>query len=208
MRGDAMNEAVFYDHIVAVMAQPPDQRHQELARLHAEALHTYQTVLDRLTAEDVHHPLPNHPDGWTIAQIVGHIAAWDRFAVLAAGDMLAGIQHPRMITDLSGYRESDGTSPAFTTIDDFNAYHADKYESWSWEQLHRFAGDIAATLYALFAHPQLLSAKRLEQTTSFRKRLQNGTIIHNITMGWSLWLTMIEHLAVEHADLLDCYSAA
>jgi hypothetical protein len=63
----------------------------------------------------------------TIVQIVGDIAAWDRFVIMAGRDILAGIQHPRMITDLSGYREPDGSSREFTTIDEFNASQAKKY---------------------------------------------------------------------------------
>jgi hypothetical protein len=198
-----MDTTAFYDRVMAAMAQSPEERQAQLAQLHSEALRAYQSALHDLTADEVQHPLPNHSDRRTIAQIVGHIAAWDRFAVLAAGDILAGIQHPRMITDLSGYREVDGTVPSFANIDDFNAYHADKYQTWPWEQLRPFAEDMATTLYALFTHPQLLSATRLEQTAPFQKRLQNGTVIHNITMGWNLWLTMIEHLAVEHAALLE-----
>ena len=203
-----MNATAFYQQVMAAVDQPAGARHQQLVRLHGEALRAYQTVLNRLMADEVQHPLPNHSDQRTIAQIVGHIVAWDRFALLAAGDILAGIQHPRMITDLSGYREPDGTLPTFATIDDFNTYHAQKYQAWPWEELCRFAEDTASTLYTLFAHPQLLTAGRLEQTSPFRKRLQNGTVVHNITMGWNLWLTMIEHIAVEHAALLDRYSDA
>jgi hypothetical protein len=59
----------------------------------------------------------------------------------------------------------------------------------------------------LFAHPQLLTAARLEATASVWKRLQNGTRIEPIMMGWSLWLTMLEHLAIEHADLVDVYGS-
>jgi hypothetical protein len=201
-----MNATTFYQQVMAAMAQPPDARHRQLVSLHDQALRKYQVALHRLTADEAREPLPNHSDQRSIAQIVGHIVAWDRFALLAAGDILAGISHPRMITDLSGYRESDGTFPTFATIDDFNAYHAQKYQSWPWDELRHFAEDSASTLYILFTHPQLLSAGRLEQTSPFWKRLQNGTVIQNITMGWNLWLTMIEHIAVEHAALLDRYS--
>jgi hypothetical protein len=206
--GDAVNATAFYDHVTVVMVLPPAERHQQLEHLHGAVLRPYQTMLNRLTAEEIHHPLPTAPDQRTIAQIIAHIAAWDRFAVLAAGDILAGIHHPRMITDLSGYREPDGTFLSFATIDDFNAYHAQKFQTWSWQELQRFANDMTATLYSLFTHPQLLSATRLEQTTPFWKRLHNGTVIDNITMGWHLWLTMIEHLAVEHAALIDHYRTA
>ena len=201
-----MNATTFYEHVSAAMAAPPQERHQQLLRLHDQALRSYQTVLNRLTAEQVILPLPNHPDQRTIAQIIGHIVAWDRFAVLAAGDILAGIQHPRMITDLSGYREADGTFPSFATIDEFNAYHAHKYQQWSWQELQHFADDMATTLYILFEHPQLLTASRLERTKPYWKRLHNRTLIDNTTMGWNLWLTMIEHLAVEHAALLEHFN--
>jgi hypothetical protein len=200
-----VDATTFYQQVAAAMGQPPDARHAQLAFLHGQALRRYQAALNQLTAEEVREPPPDRSDQRTIAQIVGHIAAWDRFALLAAGDILAGVGHPRMITDLSGYREPDGTFPAFATIDDFNAYHAHKYQAWPWEELRQLADDAASTLYALFTHPQLLSASRLEQTLPFWKRLQNGIVIQDITMGWNLWLTMIEHIAVEHAALLDRY---
>jgi len=200
-----LNATIFYQQVAAAMDQPPYARHQQLIALHGQALHAYRIALNQLTAEEVRGPPPDLSDSRTIAQIIGHIAAWDRFALLAAGDILAGIRHPRMITDLSGYCETDGTFPAFATIDDFNAYHAVKYQTWPWDELRRFAEDAASTLYVLFSHPQLLSSERLEQTAPFWKRLQNGTVVQNITMGWNLWLTMIEHIAVEHSALLECY---
>ncbi len=77
-----MTTTVFYNDLTAAMALPPPERHQQLARLHAAALRTYRTALDQLTMEDVRRPLPNQSDQRTIAQIIGHIAAWDRFALL------------------------------------------------------------------------------------------------------------------------------
>jgi hypothetical protein len=118
-----LDTTTFYDRVEVAIAQPPPERHQQLALLHTEALHTYQSVLKQLSADDVQHPLPGHPDQRTIAEIIGHIAAWDRFALLSAVDILAGVYHPRMITDLSGYYDSDGQVLNFTTIDEFNAYH-------------------------------------------------------------------------------------
>ncbi|HEU5100233.1 MAG TPA: hypothetical protein VFU22_14490 [Roseiflexaceae bacterium] len=200
-----MQEASFYERVGAAMSTPPGERHQQLLRLHTEALQTYQVALQRLSAGVVDRPLAGTSDQRTVAEIVGHIAAWDRFALLAAGDILAGIQYPRMVADLAGYREVDGSFPAFVSIDDFNAYQGDRYRAWPWETLRAFAADTALTLHALFAHPQLLTATRLEATAPSWKRLQNGTRIEAITMGWSLWLTMLEHLAVEHANLVDMY---
>jgi hypothetical protein len=59
--------------------------------------------------------------------------------------------------------------------------------------------ETALTLAALFTEGALLSAGRLEKTVPFRKRLQNGAVIRNVAMGWNLWITMLEHEAVEHA---------
>jgi hypothetical protein len=198
-----MESNIFYTRIMSAFEEPPVERHSQLAQLHGEALGAYQTKLHRLSPQDVLLSPPASTGSWTIAQIIAHIVAWDRFAVLAAGDILAGIEHPRIITDLSGYREPDGTSPTLVNLEDFNAYQASKYNSWTWERLQSEADDTASTLYTLFTHPQLLSATRLEQTTPFHKRLQNGTVIEHIPMGWNLWITMIEHIAVEHADLID-----
>jgi hypothetical protein len=200
-----MKPAAFYDRVQAAMEAPPIERHQQLLQLHTEALQTYQTALQQLADNLVQLPLPNTSDRRTIAEIIAHIAAWDRFALLAAGDILAGIRYPRMVANLEGYREPDGSAPAFASIDDFNAYQANKYRTWFWETLRAFAVDTAVTLHALFAHPQLLTAARLEATAPTSKRLQNGTRIEPISMGWSLWLIMLEHLAVEHANLIDVY---
>jgi hypothetical protein len=198
-----MHAATFYDRVHTAMQAPLAERHQQLLQLHTQAVQSYLTALQQVTDQHAKHSLPNTSDRRSIAEIISHIAAWDRFAVLAAGDILAGIQYPRMVADLAGYREEDGTFPVFNSIDDFNAYAADKYRAWPWDRLRTFAADTAQTLYALFAHPQLLTAARLDATASVWKRLQNGIRIEPITMGWSLWLTMLEHLAVEHANLVD-----
>ena len=130
-----MKADAFYDRVRTAMEAPPIERHQQLLQLHTEALQTYQKALQQLTDDLVPQLLPNSSDQRTIAEIIGHIAAWDRFALLAAGDILAGIRYPRMVADLAGYREADGTFPVFASIDDFNAYHVDKYRTWSWQTL-------------------------------------------------------------------------
>lgn len=198
-----MNPTAFYEQVTLAMAQPPPDRHQILAGLHTEAVLAYRSALGQLTPEAAQRPLPGGADDRTIAQIVGHIAGWDRFAVMAGGDILAGIQHPRMVTDLSGYREPEGRLLEFATIDDFNAYQAKTYGALAWSELRTIADDLATTLHLLFTHPQLLSAQRLEQTARHRKRLQNGVVLQDLTIGWALWLILIEHLAVEHISLIE-----
>lgn len=69
-------------------------------------------------------------DGRTLAQVVGHIAEWERFTILAVGEIIAGVHWPR-IMNLSGYVEPDGQVREFTSVDAFNDYQAIKHAKWS-----------------------------------------------------------------------------
>jgi hypothetical protein len=196
------HEIAFHQQLSAAIALSPPQRHAQLLRLHHEALQNYLSALNLINTALAQMVTFPETDQRTVAQIIGHIVAWDRFALLSTGDILAGVKHPRMITDLRGYIDHDGTRLTFATIDEFNDYHARKYQNWPWQELRSFAADSAVTLFTLFSQPQLLSAHRLERTQPFSKRLQNGLVLNDITMGWHLWVTMIEHIAVEHVELL------
>lgn len=196
----------FVEELVAAMALPPVARHDRLAALHAGLNVRYRRALRQITPEAAARPLSDGSDPRPVAQIIGHIAAWERFGVLAAGDMLAGIERPRMMTGFDDYRETDGTTHSFATIDAFNAYNAKRFADWSWERLRAFAEDTTNTIHALFTHRLLLNAGRLQQTAPFRMRLQGGPVLDDITLGWGLWLIMLEHPAVEHTAVLDEFS--
>jgi hypothetical protein len=59
-------------------------------------------------------------DSRTFAQVIGHIAEWERLALTAFGEIIAGMQWPRMMS-LSGYVESDRQVRAFTSVDTLDA---------------------------------------------------------------------------------------
>ena len=198
-----MTANAFVEQLVAAMALPPVARHERLATLHEGLYDRYRRALRNLSPEAAARPLADGSDPRPVAQIVGHIAAWERFGILSAGDMLAGIERPRMMTGFGEYREPDGTIHSFDTIDAFNAYNAARFADWSWERLRAFAEDTTNTIHALFTHRLLLNAGRLQQTAPFRMRLQGGPVLDDITLGWGLWLIMLEHPAVEHAAVLD-----
>ncbi len=198
-----MSPLDFYAHVSAAMQDPPVERHARLRVIHQEALAVYVQGLAAVSADQVARPQPVSGDARTVAEIVAHIEAWDRFALMAAGDVLAGIRHPRMVTDLSGYVETDGSAVVFASIDAFNDYQARRSRAWTWDDLKGRAVASATTLYALFEHPTLLNADRLEAGDRHHKRLHNGTVLNDIAMGWHLWLTMIEHIAVEHRNLIE-----
>lgn len=169
-----MNADKFYTQIVDYMALPPLKRHNQMAQLHTQIANEYVAALQRLTIEDVAKPVSVGTDERTLAQIIGHITEWERFGLLATGDMLAGVQHPRTVTDVQGFIEADGSRIDFANVDEFNHYQAKKYRAYSWPQLQTMAIDSAETLHALFTHPHLLTAERLEQTLPHRKRLGMG----------------------------------
>ena len=198
-----METEIFYQRVIENAAQPPLQRHRLFTQLHSEVVAAYLKAIHKLTPDKADRIVATGSDARTVAQVVGHIAAWEQFSILAGGDMLAGVQHPRMATTVEGYIATDGQIMNFPGIDAFNAYHAGQHANWSWERIQALAIDTATTLQVLFSHPALLSADRLEQTKLFRKRLQNGFIIDNIAMGWNVWITALEHEAIEHAVDLD-----
>ena len=191
-----MNAERFYQRVTTACGLRPAERHARLAALNAEVVAAYLAAVQDITAQRAAEPAA---DGRSVQQVVGHIAEWERFGILSAGDILAGLLHPRMITTLDGFLEPDGNAPAFASIDAFNAYAAARHAAQPWAETQALALDTALTLSALFCEPNLLSAARLEKTLPFRKRLQNGAVIRDIAMGWNLWLTMLEHEAVEHA---------
>jgi hypothetical protein len=197
----------FYSRVINAAARPPDERHLQLAAIHTHVYEQYLTAVKNMRGEIAQQTLPIDGDERTFAQLIGHIAEWDRFAVLAAGDILAGIQHPRMVTDLTGYIEPNGQQPVFASIDEFNAYQARKHALWKSEDIQSLAVEMATALHTLFTHPSLLNANKLERTKAWQKRLRNGHVIENITMGWTLWLIVIEHIGVEHAVELNALAS-
>lgn len=198
-----MEAAAFFAEVTAIMQEPPEARHAAFAKLHTAALDAYLAALRRISPEQAKR---QREAGSTrnLIQVVGHIAAWDRFGILAASDILAGLAHPRTVTTVAGYVETDGQLHDFASVDEFNAYQAARHADWEWEPMADWAAEMATTLHALFTQPHLITAARLEQTLPHRKPLHNhGPVIEHTTMGWTLWLLILEHLAVEHAADLD-----
>jgi hypothetical protein len=198
-----MEAELFYTRLLAGAGQPPAERHAAYADLHADVVRGYVEALRHITPAAAQQPLREAGETRTLAQVVGHIAAWEQFALLAAGDILAGVRHPRMVTSVDGFVDADGKTLNFAGIHAFNAYHAARHAELGWEQLHALALDTARALHTLFTHPRLLTAGRLEDTLPYQKRLHNGALLENLSMGWHVWLTVLEHEAVEHAEALS-----
>ena len=189
-----MKAEVFYQKIVAIAAQSPAERRISLVGFHMEVVTPYLNAVRVMTAQDA---VRVSSDGRTLGQVVGHIAEWERFTILAVGEIITGVRWPQ-IMNLSGYIEPDGQFCEFTSVDAFNDYQVTKHAAWSWEQIQGFAIQTAVTLQVLFTHPSLVSWERLEQTKAHCWRLPNEMSV-TVSCGWYLWMVTLEHEAVEHA---------
>jgi hypothetical protein len=189
-----MKAEIFYQKIVAIAAQSPAERRLSLIGLHADVVIPYINAVRVITAQDAVHI---SSDGRTLGQVVGHIAEWERFTVLAVGEIITGVRWPQIMA-MSGYVEPDGQVREFTSVDAFNDYQANKHAAWSWVQIQELAIQTAAALQVLFAHPSLVSWERLEQTQAYCWRLPNEMSV-TVSCGWYLWMVTLEHEAVEHA---------
>jgi hypothetical protein len=189
-----MKAEVFYQKIVAIATQSPAERRLSLVGLHTDVITLYLNAVRAMTAQDA---VRVSSDGRMLGQVVGHIAEWEQFTILALGEIIAGVRWPQ-IMNLSGYVEPDGQVREFNSVDAFNDYQATKHAAWSWEQIQDLAIQTAATLQVLFAHPSLVSWERLEQTKAYRWRLPNEMSV-TVSCGWYLWMVTLEHEAVEHA---------
>ena len=121
----------FYSRYASLMTLPPDDRHAGMCTLHTATLAEYTGWLRSITPEAAHS---TSSDGRSIALVVGHIAAWDRFMLQACGEMLSGAAWPGFM-ELLGYLDENGERRDFQSIDAFNAFHADAQRGRPWEQI-------------------------------------------------------------------------
>ena len=189
-----MQATIFYKRIVKIATLPPYDRYGLLAELHTEVAMRYINTIRRM-AEQEAYQLTNN--GRTVSQVVGYIAEWERFTILATGEMIAGVQWPR-IMNLAGYLEPNGQSRDFDSVDEFKAYQAAKHAAWSWKETQELAIHTATALIAIFTQPAILSPDILQQTRNYEWRLPNGLKL-TIPVGWYLWIVCLEHETITHA---------
>lgn len=189
----------FYQQVLDIFARSPEERYIAMVNLHERVVREYVVAIQQISEQDAMQPVSIGADNRTLAQVVAHITEWERFGIMAVGDILTGIDHPRTVTDIRGFIDTDGQTRDFVDVHEFNAYQKQKYAAWSWSQLQKDAIRYASTFYSLFAYPDLITAERLEHTKPHRKKLRNGKILDNTTMGWCLWVIYLDHEAVEHA---------
>lgn len=191
-------QANFYQRLVKIATQPPYDRYGLLAQLHTDVTIQYLHLIRNLTQKEAGQP---SADGRrTVAQVVGHIAAWERYTILAAAEMTAGLKWPRIMS-LTGYLDLDGRELEFGSVAEFNAYQATQQASWSWTRIQDQAIHTATALMSIFTQPAILSPDLLEQTKGYEWQLPNGLKL-TVPVGWYLWMACVQHEAADHtADL-------
>ena len=193
----------FYSRYATLLTLPPDDRHAGLCALHAAMLAEYTGWLRSITPQAARS---TSSDGRSIALVVGHIAAWDRFMLQACGEMLSGAPWPGFM-DLRGYLDESGERRDFQSIDAFNAFHADAQRDRPWEHIRSEALDRAAAARSIFAEPGLLTPERLERTRPTEWGL-TAVKRARAPVGWEIWMIILEHESVDHAADLARAAAA
>jgi len=193
----------FYSRYASLLALQPEGRHAGLRALHTATLAEYAGWLRAITPEAARSA---SSDGRSIALVVGHIAAWDRFMLQACGEMLSGVAWPGFM-DLRGYLDESGERRDFQSIDAFNAFHADAQRDRPWEHIRSEALDRAAAARSIFAEPGLLTPERLERTRPTEWGL-TAVKRARAPVGWEIWMIILEHESVDHAADLARAAAA
>ncbi len=189
-----MKPEVFYAKVLAISNQPAERRVKGMNHLHVECMDQYLQAVRSIDDEKAKLVTA---DGRTLAQIVAHIAEWERYTALALGEIIAGVKEPQIMR-MKGYVETDGQILSFKNVNDFNAYQAKKYETIPWKTIQTLAIRMAVALQGTFSQPAILPYELLEQTAPYRYRLAGGSLI-SLPVAWYLWIVTLEHEVVEHA---------
>jgi hypothetical protein len=188
----------FYPKIFAISNMPANIRVKGMNRIHSECLSTY---LSAIYAIDHEKAAQICPDGRTMAQIVAHIAEWERYIIQSMGDIISGVKNPPFLS-CKAYLDTDGTGVDFDSIDEFNEFQAHKYKNSDWTDIQKLAIHTASALQGIFSQPVVLPFDLMEKTEPYDWHVPGGSIV-SIPVAWYLWIVVLEHEVVDHADVLD-----
>lgn len=192
------NSDYFYQQIAKLAALSPYDRYARLGRFHTDLVLRYLDIIRSLDASDAGQIGSNEQP---IGQIIAEVAEWERFTIIAAGEMICGVQWPQIMT-LSGYVDDNDQPRGFNNEADFKLYLHQKYLSSSWAEIRELALHTATALHTLFTQPTLLSPDTLQKTKKHEWRLPNGLKL-TLPVGWYLWMATIEREAITYAEELN-----
>lgn len=197
------NPTFWYENIIRISQLPPLLKYQELTKLHDNTLSEYIKDLGEMTDKEAES---TGSDGRLKKVVVAHIMGWEEFQTQVFEDKCPV---PRLQQQLNfqGYVDSDtGVSHDFSnsqndrqkSVDDFNAYQADKYQDWSWSDIKKRAVVTAQKLRSCFPDEPSEDWLRFLEDSPLKtwKLKENLAII--VPAGFYLWMVSIKHEAIEH----------
>jgi len=197
-----METAEFHRHLRFASRCPSEQRHILFSALHSHALATY---LHAVRSIDVRAATLVSSDGRSIAAVVTHIAAWDRWTLRAMREIASGSDSPGILT-LDGYPCDDGRVRGFDSVDAFNEHAARVSQRTAWPTIREMAVVAGVALYHLCCDPAAVPAERLSATPPLTWRESDREVPREMPAGWLLWAKAIEHEGFSH--IVDLESSA
>ncbi len=188
-----MNHQEFTRTLSEAVQLPANERYGSFAGVHTAIWKEYQLAVQSITAAQA---AKTSSDGRSIAQVVGHIAEWDRFFIQMCAEFMMGIQRPRSWS-LKGYLGTDGSVMDFDTIEAFNQYQVKRQADLPWEEIQQTALRAGEVLFHLFSTPGLMDPSQLESSKPAQWYLPGYR--GEVPLAWLVWAVIMEHEAVEHA---------
>lgn len=189
-----MNHTEFTQTLSGAIQLPAEERYVRFAGVHTAIWKEYQLVVRSMTPEKA---AETSSDGRSIAQVVGHIAEWDRFFIQMCAEFMTGVQHPRA-WGLKGYLGTDGSVMDFDNIEAFNQYQMKRQAELPWEDIQSTALRSGKVLYRLFTTPGLMDAPQLENSKPAHWYLPG--YCGELPQAWMVWAIIMEHEGVEHSQ--------
>lgn len=190
-----------YEQLVSLVTDTSSERHRRLVELHPQILETYLTALLAINKEEGEKL---SPDGRPVKLVIGHIAGWELFQLIAMGEIMAGVRNPSIMS-LSGFKDSDGISHSFDDVDHFNAFMEERQRDIPFQGIVNQARYSATAIHHLLTSDKLLPPELLDQTEPYTWRslakkagLSEAPVL---PCAYYLWLVSLEHYT-EHADVL------
>ncbi len=187
-----MNHKLFNQTLSDAVQLPAAERHQKFLQVHRQVWESYRAAINAITAEQA---AKTSSDGRSIAQVVGHIAEWDRFFIQVCSEFLMGLPRPRAWS-LKGYIEQNGNCKDFDNIEEFNQYQMQRQADLPWEDIQQTALRSGEVLFTLFTTPGLMDAAQLEKSKPCNWQIPG--FVGEVPMAWLVWAVIMEHEGVEH----------
>jgi len=188
-----MNHQEFTRTLSEAVQLPANERYGCFAGVHTAIWKEYQQAVQSILPA---RAAEASSDGRSIAQVVGHIAEWDRFFIQMCAEFMMGIQRPRSWS-LKGYLGTDGSVMDFDNIESFNQYQMKRQVDLPWGEIQQTALRAGEVLYRLFSTSGLMDGAHLEDSKPAHWYLPGFK--GEVPLAWMVWAVIMEHEGVEHA---------